>query len=711
MQGGEQRHLAVQRKDPFETKQIHGKTIISILFTVLLLSGIVMPVYAWNTPGCRESTDTMAKLHTCTPKLSPTYWQPNAHIYTIQYAIKYFRETGKSNWANYLEDNFNDLAAGITYADEYKGRVKLKFEHCIFWRAKCWRYEVEDLGPFAGYYHYYDPNKNSGLDLRWSGALDLPLQLGLSGISVSTFGIYTPRFYTEPDIVWQTYPPANKLAEDHYRNALDVWRMTPHEFALKSSTYGPMSQESATLFEAGHSLHFFQDTCFFAHLDTDNGILLLSHGKIEDLGDHRETPGDCRECHIRPTSSIPDFRKSVSELSHDAALETLHEKNDLTTIDLGMGLKTFDQETVIKKEIYRTEQYTVAFLSKLLTDMDIPPGDSITDDEIPPGPVPPSAYFTLSTISGYPPFLLTITDASTGDPTSWLWTFSGPIDVGSQPITSRTLPTYNLDQPGVVKITLTVSNQYGSSSTTRTVTVKGSAPVADFYLSPAFGTEPLDVTIYDTSIGDPATWEWTIESPDRAPEKVYQKDLPGSYEFGAGTHRVTLSVGNAYGSSSRTRTVTVLPADTAEPPVTCPDGCSCTDPDLPGVERCSDTPCGSADGRTYYCTRAIPSVTCSGDCRCLLEADAIQIFGDDNHVPQKCSTSPCESAGGVSKYCYREGTVTCPSGCRCLNPVAASYQFSRPVKCSDTICGYSGDPDTPSVRDPKYCYREGYVVS
>ena len=181
------------------------------------------------------------------------------------------------------------------------------------------------------------------------------------------------------------------------------------------------------------------------------------------------------------------------------------------------------------------------------------------------------------------------------------------------------------------------------------------------------------------------------------------------YQFLIGTHRVTLAVGNAYGSSSRTRTVTVLPAESPEAPVTCPScpaGCAPTDPDLPGVEHCSDTPWCPSSGKTLYCTRPVRLANC-GSCECLLEADAIQIFGDDVHVPQKCSTTPCESAGGISKYCYREGTFTCPSGCSCLNPERAADQFRRPIRCSDSVCGYSPDPDTPSVRDPKYCYREG----
>ena len=230
-------------------------------------------------------------------------------------------------------------------------------------------------------------------------------------------------------------------------------------------------------------------------------------------------------------------------------------------------------------------------------------------------------------------------------------------------------------------------------------------------MSPAFGTDPLDVTIYDTSIGDPATWEWTIESPDKTPEKVYQRDLTGQYQFGAGTHRVTLTVGNAYGSMSRTRTVTVLPADTTEPQFQCPYGCHCNEPDVPGTERCSDTPCATVNGVNYYCSGQIPMTSCTGDCECRTDTDAIQRFGNPTHVPVRCSSEPCKSAGGVSSYCYHRGTFTCPAGYRCMQPTTATYQFITPKKASETVCGYDAEPDTQAARIPKYCYGEGHVVS
>ncbi len=705
----EQYHSVSQVKDAVEKNQITVKPFIFIFFAVLLLFGMVMPASGWNTPGCRESTEMMAQLRTCTSKLStidspnPFYnSQPNAHIYTLQYAIKYFQDTGKPNWSNYLEEHFIDLAAGTTWADYYNGRAKMYLQHCFLFGLYCKRgmeikFDGSDLGPYAAYDHYYDPYTNRGLRVP-ATEIDRSVKILAQLFAYPlTGGIYSPGVATDPDIRGVTFSPANELAEDHYQKALSVWRMTPHEFWLKSSTYGSMSQESAAMFEAGHSLHLLQDTCFHMHLDTVFTIgTFQKHPRIENLGDNLAE--SCPKCHITSASAIPEFRKSVSDLSYEAAVKTLEEKRQLSSKD---------DQYIVNKEIYRTELYTVAFFSKLLTDMGISPEYPVTQNDVPPGPVPPSAYFSLSTESGYPPFSLTITEASTGDPTAWSWTFTGPIDVGSQPITSRSPPIYTLTQPGIVMITLTVSNSYGSSSTTKTVTVLGSAPVADFYLSPSYGIEPLEVTIYDRSIGIPSTWEWIIESPDKAPEKVYQKDLPEHYQFGAGTHRITLTVANAYGTTSRTRMVVVLPADSAEPPFQCPEGCGCNDPDLPMVQRCSDTPCGIVDGKAYYCTRPIPLVSCQAGCQCLLETDAIQIFGDDIHVPEKCWTNPCEVAGSISKYCYHEATGSCPLGCRCLEPSSATYQFKWPIRCSDTVCGYSGDPDTPSARDPKYCYREG----
>ena len=110
---------------------------------------------------------------------------------------------------------------------------------------------------------------------------------------------------------------------------------------------------------------------------------------------------------------------------------------------------------------------------------------------------------------------------------------------------------------GTFTVTLTASNDAGSDSTAKTVTVlplPPDAPSADFTIPTAVipVNEPLSFT--DTSTGDPTEWFWDFGdggSTSRAQDPVRPFRRPGTYT-------VTLTATNAGGSSSFTRTVTVV---------------------------------------------------------------------------------------------------------------------------------------------------------
>ncbi len=78
------------------------------------------------------------------------------------------------------------------------------------------------------------------------------------------------------------------------------------------------------------------------------------------------------------------------------------------------------------------------------------------------GGVPPSADFTGNPTSGVPPLVVVFTDASTGSPTSWSWTFGD----GGTATTQNPSHTYNA--AGAYTVALTATNQYGSNTNTKT---------------------------------------------------------------------------------------------------------------------------------------------------------------------------------------------------------------------------------------------------
>ncbi|MCU1474569.1 PKD domain-containing protein [Amnibacterium sp.] len=83
----------------------------------------------------------------------------------------------------------------------------------------------------------------------------------------------------------------------------------------------------------------------------------------------------------------------------------------------------------------------------------------------------------------------------------------------------------------------------------------GTAPVAGFTVTPSSGSAPLPVSFADTSAGSPASWSWAFgdgaSSTSPSPSHTYAT---------AGTFIATLTVANAFGSDTASRTVTAAAA-------------------------------------------------------------------------------------------------------------------------------------------------------
>jgi PKD repeat protein len=148
---------------------------------------------------------------------------------------------------------------------------------------------------------------------------------------------------------------------------------------------------------------------------------------------------------------------------------------------------------------------------------------------------------------------LHFTDSSTGDPTSWSW------DFGDGSNANRQNPAHTYRKAGDYQVKLTVRNAGGSDSKTTKVTVKPvPAPVADFTVSQVKGE--LDVHFTDSSTGAPTSWSWDFgdgtNGTRQNPTHTYTQ--PGDYV-------VKLTVKNPGGADSKTRTVTVQPANSPGP--------------------------------------------------------------------------------------------------------------------------------------------------
>jgi PKD repeat protein len=159
------------------------------------------------------------------------------------------------------------------------------------------------------------------------------------------------------------------------------------------------------------------------------------------------------------------------------------------------------------------------------------------------------ALFDASQVAGS--LKVAFTDQSTGDPSDWLW------DFGDGNTATDQNPTHTYAKSGDHTVTLTVSDDQGSDTTTQTITVtQVSKPAAQFTTDQTAGT--LEIKFIDQTTGAPSAWSWTFgdgsNSTKQSPKHTYKK---------FGDFKVTLKASNAAGSSSVTKTITVAQAPTA----------------------------------------------------------------------------------------------------------------------------------------------------
>jgi PKD repeat protein len=137
------------------------------------------------------------------------------------------------------------------------------------------------------------------------------------------------------------------------------------------------------------------------------------------------------------------------------------------------------------------------------------------------------------------------TDTSTGNPSAREWRF------GDGTVSNDRDPVHTYAQAGTYVVTLRVSNPDGEDTASKTITVprsEAAAPVANF--TPVVAG--LQVTFTDNSTGTVTSWDWNFGDGTRStvqhPVHVYAE--PGIYS-------VTLTVSNAAGSSTASRSVAV----------------------------------------------------------------------------------------------------------------------------------------------------------
>ena len=151
---------------------------------------------------------------------------------------------------------------------------------------------------------------------------------------------------------------------------------------------------------------------------------------------------------------------------------------------------------------------------------------------------------------------INFTDASSGNITSWNWTFNNATPASS---TSQVPGAITYATPGTYDVILEVSDGSNTDSKTIQVTVNPNPPVADFTISPGLTVEQGgSLTFADASTGYNITgysWIFGSGTPANAnavgPHTVIF-DTQGSFD-------VTLAVTNGGGTTEKTVTINVTP--------------------------------------------------------------------------------------------------------------------------------------------------------
>ncbi|MBV8518842.1 MAG: PKD domain-containing protein [Acidobacteria bacterium] len=152
---------------------------------------------------------------------------------------------------------------------------------------------------------------------------------------------------------------------------------------------------------------------------------------------------------------------------------------------------------------------------------------------------PPVAAFT-ATPNGHQ---VNFVDQSTGNPTSWSWSF------GDGGASTQRNPIHTYAAAGNYTVTLTVANDGGSAQASKVVTIAaGDPPKAAF----EFVVNNKQVNFVDRSTNHPTSYLWTFgdhtSSSAQSPIHTYAA---------SGTYTVTLDVSNDAGSDSISQAVTI----------------------------------------------------------------------------------------------------------------------------------------------------------
>ena len=146
------------------------------------------------------------------------------------------------------------------------------------------------------------------------------------------------------------------------------------------------------------------------------------------------------------------------------------------------------------------------------------------------------------------PMDINFMDLSSGNPTSWSWSFGDGTSANTQN------PTHTYASNGTYNVSLYISSALCSDTITMTITVGNTTPscMASFYYVPDTANNN-SIMFFDMSLGNPTTWAWDFgdgtTSTSQNPTHVYATQ---------GNYNVTLSISSPNSGSMCTSSITQM---------------------------------------------------------------------------------------------------------------------------------------------------------
>ena len=142
---------------------------------------------------------------------------------------------------------------------------------------------------------------------------------------------------------------------------------------------------------------------------------------------------------------------------------------------------------------------------------------------------------------------ITFTDLSTGNPTSWQWTFEGGVPVSS----TDQNPTVTYNNEGEFRVTLTAANEDNRDMEEKNAFISVDGPVEADFNADLVQTSAGTIIFSDLSTGSPDEWSWSFEGGTPATSEQQHPEITYSE---AGIYSVTLTVSDAISENTDTKT-------------------------------------------------------------------------------------------------------------------------------------------------------------